>query len=318
MSDHSGHIQGKHMRTPNKRNIIISIVLNFVITIAEFIGGILSNSLALLSDALHNLSDTFAIFISYIALIVGEKGSTKKNTFGYKRIEILAALLNAVVLIVISLYLFYEGYQRFLEPEPVKGSTMLMVATIGLVANLVSVILLHRDSKSSLNIKAAFIHLMGDTFSSVGVIVASLLIYFYNLYWVDPLLTFIIGIFILRSTYGILKETIEILMQATPDEIDIRQIKDHVEQNSPIENIHHIHVWRLSDNQVHFECHADLSRNYTIEQADKIRKELEKMLKEHFHIDHVTIQMEYHACDDKSPIVSPNHSNSPDSPKNDL
>lgn len=318
MSDHSPHIQGKHIRTPNKRNIIISIVLNFAITIAEFIGGILSNSLALLSDALHNLSDTFAIFISYIALIVGEKGYTKKNTFGYKRVEILAALLNAVVLIVISLYLFYEAYQRFIEPEPVKGSTMLIVATIGLVANLVSVILLHRDSKKSLNIKAAFIHLIGDTLSSVGVIIASLLIYFYGIFWVDPLLTLIIGIFILRSTYGILKETIEILMQATPDEIDIRQIQEHLERNSRVENIHHIHVWRLSDNQVHFECHADLSRNYSIEQADEIRKELEKMLKTHFQIDHITIQMEYHACNDKSPIVNPNQPNPSDSPKNDL
>ena len=319
MSGHSNHIQDKQTHTPNKRNIVISIVLNFAITVAEFIGGILSNSLALLSDALHNLSDTFAIFISYIAMIVGDKGSTRKNTFGYKRIEILAALLNAIILIVISFYLFYEAYQRFLEPEPVKGNTMLIVAAIGLIANLVSVLLLHRDSRSSLNIKAAFIHLIGDTLSSVGVIIASLLIYFYGLYWVDPLLTFIIGIFILRGTYGILKETIEILMQATPGEIDIRQIKDQLEQDDRVENIHHIHIWRLSDNQVHFECHADLSHNYTMQQADALRRELEKLLNERFQIDHITIQMEYHACDDKSPIVSPTQSNSSDdSPKNDL
>ncbi|MBS3808019.1 MAG: cation transporter [Bacteroidales bacterium] len=319
MSGHSKHIEDKQIHTPNKRNIVISIVLNFAITVAEFIGGILSNSLALLSDALHNLSDTFAIFISYIAMIVGEKGSTRKNTFGYKRIEILAALLNAIILIVISFYLFYEAYQRFLEPEPVKGNTMLVVAVIGLIANLISVLLLHRDSRSSLNIKAAFIHLIGDTLSSVGVIIASLLIYFYGLYWVDPLLTFIIGIFILRGTYGILKETIEILMQATPGEIDIRQIKNQLEQDDRVENIHHIHIWRLSDNQVHFECHADLSHNYTMQQADALRKELEKLLNERFQINHITIQMEYHACDDKSPIVSPTQSNSSDdSPKNDL
>jgi len=311
-------MSGKPIRTPNKRNIIISIVLNFVITVAEFIGGILSNSLALLSDALHNLSDTFAIFISYIAIIVGEKGSTRKNTFGYKRIEILAALLNAIILIVISFYLFYEAYHRFLEPEPVKGNTMLIVAAIGLIANLVSVILLHRDSRSSLNIKAAFIHLIGDTLSSVGVIAASLLIYFYRLYWVDPLLTIIIGIFILRGTYSILKETIEILMQATPGDIDIRQVKKQLEQDERVENIHHIHVWRLSDNQVHFECHADLSQNYTMQEADEIRQELAKILHDGFQIDHITIQMEYHACDDKSAIVNPYHSGSSDSPKNDL
>jgi len=290
------------VRTPNKRNIIISIVLNFLITVAEFIGGILSNSLALLSDALHNLSDTFAIFISYVAMVVGEKGSNRKNTFGYKRIEILAALLNAVVLVVISLYLFYEAYQRFMEPEPVEGLTMLVVAFVGLLANLVSVLLLNRDSKNNLNIKAAFIHLLGDTLSSVGVIIASLLIYFYGLYWVDPLLTFIIGVFILRGTYGILKETVEILMQASPGNINIARIKQQLEDHPKIENIHHIHVWRLSDHQVHFECHADLTGNYQIREADLIRKELEKILKEDFGIDHVTMQMERHTCMDKSPI----------------
>jgi cobalt-zinc-cadmium efflux system protein len=290
------------VRTPNKRNIIISIVLNFLITVAEFIGGILSNSLALLSDALHNLSDTFAIFISYVAMVVGEKGSNRKNTFGYKRIEILAALLNAVVLVVISLYLFYEAYQRFMEPEPVEGLTMLVVAFVGLLANLVSVLLLNRDSKNNLNIKAAFIHLLGDTLSSVGVIIASLLIYFYGLYWADPLLTFIIGVFILRGTYGILKETVEILMQASPGNINIARIKQQLEDHPKIENIHHIHVWRLSDHQVHFECHADLTGNYQIHEADLIREELEKILKEDFGIDHVTMQMERHTCKDKSPI----------------
>lgn len=316
MSHQQPHIRDPQFRTPNKTNIIISILLNFVITIAEFIGGILSNSLALLSDALHNLSDTFAIFISYLALIVGKKGSTRKNTFGYKRVEILAALLNAVILVVISLYLFYEAYQRLMAPEPVKGKTMLIVATIGLIANLVSVILLNRDSKNSLNIKAAFIHLLGDTLSSVGVIVASLLIYFYDLYWVDPLLTFIIGLFILYGTYGILKETIEILMQATPSDISIRQVKSELEQDSRVENIHHIHIWRLSDHQVHFECHADLARNFSMEEADSIRRDLEQRLLDNFRINHITIQMEYHTCQDKSPIASQKSSSSP--PKNDL
>jgi cobalt-zinc-cadmium efflux system protein len=302
MQHHHRHTIKPGTRGPSKRNLIISIVLNFIITVAEFIGGILSNSLALLSDALHNLSDTIAIFISYVAIIVGEKGSNKKNTFGYKRVEILAALLNAVVLVVISLYLFYEAYQRLMDPEPVKGNTMMIVAVIGLLANLVSVLLLNRDSKSSLNIKAAFIHLLGDTLSSVGVILASVLILFYDLYWVDPLLTFIIGVFILRGTYGILKETVEILMQASPGDLDINRIKMELETHPKVGNIHHIHVWRLSDNQVHFECHADLSHNYPIQQADCIRNDLEKTLEEKFGIDHITIQMEYHACSDKSPI----------------
>ena len=294
-------------KSPSKRNVIISIFLNLIITIAEFAGGILSNSLALMSDALHNLSDTFSIFISYVALIIGKKGSTKKNTFGYKRIEILAALLNAVILIVISLYLFYEAYHRLINPEPIQGKMMFIVAVIGLLANLLSVFLLHRDSAKNLNIKAAYLHLLGDTLSSVGVIVASLLIFYLDIYWIDPLLTFLIGIFILRATYGVLKETVEILMQSTPEYLNINEIKRRLESHTKIENIHHIHIWRLSDNQVHFECHADVSNNYSMQEANEIRKELEVELKQTFNIHHVTIQMEYHTCRDKRTIVSSNN-----------
>ncbi|MGM0531963.1 MAG: cation diffusion facilitator family transporter [Bacteroidota bacterium] len=292
--------------SPKKRNVVISIFLNLIITIVEFAGGILSNSLALISDALHNLSDTFSIFISYMALIIGKKGSTPKNTFGYKRIEILAALLNAIILIVISIYLFYEAYHRLTEPEPIQGEMMLIVAVIGLLANLISVFLLHGDSVKSLNIKAAYLHLLGDTLSSAGVIVASLLILYLDIYWIDPLLTFIIGVFILRATYGVLKETVEILMQATPEYLDINEIKHNLESHPKVENIHHIHVWRLSDNQVHLECHADVSNNYSMQEADEIRKDLESKLKHSFNIHHVTIQMEYHTCRDKRIIVSGN------------
>ncbi|MFO8235201.1 MAG: cation diffusion facilitator family transporter [Bacteroidales bacterium] len=294
----------RHTNPPKKRYLLISIILNFGITIAEFIGGVLSNSLALLSDALHNLSDAFALLISYFALIVSKRNSTSKNTFGYKRIEILAALLNATILIVISIYLFYEAYERLLNPQPIKGMLMFIVAGIGLIANVVSVLLLHRGSKSSLNIKAAYFHLLGDTISSVGVIVASLIIYFTQLYWIDSLLTFLIGIYILYGTYGILKETIEILMQASPSGINIKDVQNKLEEHPQVENIHHIHIWRLSDQQVHFECHADVDKNYSIQETDKIRKELSDILRDSFDIHHITIQMEHHTCDDKEVIVS--------------
>ncbi len=177
-----------HHIEPNKTNLLFSVLLNAGITLAEFIGGILSNSLALISDAVHNLSDTMAIVISYVAMLIGKKDSTSKNTFGFKRIEILAALFNAVVLIVISVYLFFEAYKRFLNPEPIQGKIMFIVATIGLLGNLVSVLLLHKDSSHNLNVKAAYLHLVGDTLSSIGVIIGSVLIYFWNIYWIDPLL----------------------------------------------------------------------------------------------------------------------------------
>jgi len=296
-----GH--GKHIQETNKRNVLIGVVLNFVITIAEFIGGILSNSLSLLSDALHNLSDAIALLISYLAIVVGKRGTTRKNTFGYKRIEILAALLNGIILVAVSIYLFYEAYERLLNPEPIKGRIMFIVAGIGFLANIITVFLLHRDKQNNLNIKAAYLHLIGDTLSSVGVIIASVLIYYFEIYWIDPALTFIIGIYILWGTYGILKETIEILMQSSPGNLDIKKIKKQLEAHDKVENIHHIHVWSLSDTEIHFECHADVDDNYSIHETDTIRQELSQILRRNFNIQHITIQMEYHSCDDKSMIA---------------
>lgn len=292
-----------HYNEPNKNNLLISIVLNAVITIAEFIGGIFSNSLALISDAAHNLSDTMALIISYIAMIIGKKDSTSKNTFGYKRIEILAALFNAVVLIVISIYLFYEAYKRFITPEPIKGKTMLIVATIGLLGNLISVILLHKDSNKNLNIKAAYMHLIGDTLSSVGVIIGAILIYFWNIYWIDPLITIIIGLVIIKATWSILKETIDILMQASPAGLNLEEIQKELEKHSEIKNIHHIHAWSLSDNIIHFQCHADVNNNLPICDIDKIRIELEDTLHNKFGISHITIQMELDTCTQKTALV---------------
>jgi len=291
-----------HHSEPNKKNLLISVFLNAAITIAEFVGGVLSNSLALISDAVHNLSDTLAIIISYIAMLAGKKESNVKKTFGYKRVEILAALFNAVVLVAISLYLFYEAYQRFLNPEPIGTKLMFIVATIGLAGNLISVLLLHKDSSHNLNVKAAYLHLLGDTLSSVGVIIGSVLIYFYNIIWIDPLLTVIIGLFIIRGTWGIIKETIEILMQASPGNIDIPKIKKHLDSHPEIKNVHHIHSWRLSDNIIHFQCHAELINNLTIEQADQVRIDLENILHKNFGIDHITIQIESDSCTEKSTI----------------
>ena len=287
-----------HHHEPNKKNLLISVLLNASITLAEFVGGILSNSLALLSDAVHNLSDTMAIVISYLAMLIGKKDSTSKNTFGFKRIEILAALFNAVVLIVISIYLFYEAY----KPEPIQGKLMFIVASIGLAGNLISVLLLHKDSGHNLNIKAAYLHLIGDTLSSVGVIIGSILIYFWNIYWIDPLLTILIGVVIIKATWGILKETIEILMQASPAELNLKEIKIELEKHPEILDIHHVHAWRLSDSIIHFQCHADVNKNLPIKEIDKIRIDLENILHNQFKIDHITIQMELDTCSEKSTI----------------
>lgn len=286
------------------RNLLISTLLNFGITLVEVIGGLLSNSLALLSDALHNLGDALAILIAYLANLVSKKDYSQKKTFGYKRIEILAALFNAVVLAVIIVYLFIEAYHRLRDPQPIKGMIMFVVAVSGLAANLVSVLLLHRHSRQSLNIRSAYLHLIGDTVSSVAVIITALLVYFFEIYWVDPLVTFLLGLYLLKETYSVLRESVDILMQSTPSGLDLNAVKKAVESIPGIDNIHHVHVWNLNDQEIHFECHVDLSEDMRVSETDMILENMQSVLLNKFGIVHVTVQYGYNCCDDKSMIQS--------------
>ncbi len=296
-----GHHNHDHSEI-NEKNLLFATILNFTIAFAEIIGGLLSNSLALLSDALHNLSDAIALLIAYVAHKIGKRKSNLRKTFGYKRIEIIVALFNAVVLIAISFVLFYEAIHRFFEPAPIKGELMLIVASIGFLANLISVFILKKDSHKNLNMKAAYLHLLGDTLSSVAVIVGGILIVFYKIYWVDPLITFLIGIYILKESYVILKQAANILMQSTPDSIDLIDIKSEIEKIPEVQNIHHVHAWNLTDTNIHFESHVDLKSDLKVSDAQKVRDEIEHLLASKYQINHFTIQFEYGCCDDKELI----------------
>jgi cobalt-zinc-cadmium efflux system protein len=301
-SHHNHPRHGDHSHNTTERNLIFSVLLNLLVTIAEVAGGLLSNSLALISDALHNLGDTSAIFIAYLANLISKKDGTHRKTFGYKRVEILAALFNAIILVVIILYLFSEAWHRLRNPEPIKGLIMLVVAVIGLLANLISVVLLRKHAPKSINIRAAYLHLIGDTFSSIIVIITAILIYFLDTFWIDPLVTFILGIYLLWETYRILKEAVDILMQATPHGLDLTLVKKSLETIPAIDNIHHVHAWNLSDKDIHFECHVDLKSDIRISEAENIKQAILKILQEKFHINHVTIQYEYNCCEDKNMI----------------
>jgi len=296
MDNHDHHIPVRGNR------LLASALLNFIISIAEIIGGLLSNSLSLISDALHNLSDGIAIFIAWMANVVSKRPSNAKRTFGYKRIEILAAFFNALILIAVSVYLFYESVQRIIEPEPVKGMLMLIVAFIGLIANLIAVLLLRFDSKRNINVKAAYLHLIGDTLTSVAVITGGILIYFLDIYWIDPIITILIGLYIIKQTWAILRQTIDILMQGSPAGMDLEMIRQDLEKIPEIANIHHVHIWNMDDQSVHFECHVDLKENSRISETESIYLNIEKLLKERHHISHLTIQFEYQRCDDKNMI----------------
>ena len=304
-SHHPGHHHADDSHI-TERNLLASTLLNLSITVAEVIGGLVSNSLALLSDALHNLGDTVAIFIAYVAGLISKKEHTRQKTFGYKRVEILAALFNAVVLAVIIIYLFIEAWHRLSNPQPIKGLLMLIVAVVGFLANLLSVLLLKKLSGNSINIRAAYLHLIGDTVSSAIVIITAVLIYFFEIYWIDPLVTFLLGIYLLKETYSILREAVDILMQATPHSLDLNEVKSALESIHGIDNIHHVHAWNLSDQDIHFECHVDLESDIRISETENIKESIHELLLHNFDITHVTIQYEYNCCDDKNMIHSHN------------
>jgi cobalt-zinc-cadmium efflux system protein len=299
MNPHVSHHQAGNIKG---NRLLASTILNLIISIAEISGGLISNSLSLISDALHNLSDGLAIFIAWIANRISKRPSNSKRTFGYKRIEILAAFFNALILIAISLYLFYEAILRIIAPEPVKGLIMIIVALIGLLANLAAVLLLRRDAKKNINIKAAYLHLFGDTLSSFSVIFGGVLIYVFDLFWLDPIITILIGVYIIKETWTILKQTIDILMQGSPSGLDLNLIRLDLEQIPEIANIHHVHIWNLDDQSVHFECHVALIENSRISETDSIYYQIEKVLKEKHLISHLTIQFEHQLCDDKDMI----------------
>ncbi|MGQ9664839.1 MAG: cation diffusion facilitator family transporter [bacterium] len=294
-----GHI---HHRIVNTRILFIVVFLNLLITIAEVIGGLLANSLALLSDALHNFSDSLALLTSYIALRLGQRQSTVKMTFGYKRAEILTAFFNSSLLIVIIFFLFKEAVSRFSNPREINSVLMATIAMIGLVANMISVLLLKKDAHHNLNIKSAYLHLVADALSSVAVVVASILIKLFNFFLLDPLLTLVIGIYILRESYFIVRDTIKILMQSTPPDIDLMEIKSAVEKIPEVHNVHHIHIWQMTDKEIHFEGHIDVCEDYRTSEVASIIKKIEKLLAEKFNISHITIQVEFGTCTDKEII----------------
>ena len=277
--------------------LAVTIMLNFIITIAEIIGGLISGSLSLISDALHNFSDGIAVIISYIAIRLNRRPKDAKFTFGYKRAEIIAAVFNASVLIGISLYLFFEAYNRFNNPEHVEGGLMTIVASIGLAANVIGTLLLKSGSKDNINIRAAYLHLLSDAVSSVGVIIGGIFIYFYNVYWIDPLLTVVISLYIIKESYVIVKEATEILMMAAPGGISLNKIDELINYIDEIESIHHVHFWKVNEHDLHFEAHVKVEDMY-VSKTELILEKVEKLLHDEFEIGHVTLQFECSRCKD--------------------
>lgn len=295
--DHGHHHHAIDKDLPTYK-LWISILLNLVITLAQFIGGLVSNSLALLSDAAHNLNDTLSLGIALYARKIGQKKADSANTFGYKRAEIIGAFINLITLIIIALVLIKEGIERFMDPVSIDGSIMLWVAVIGLLGNVVTAILLHSQRKENLNMKSAYLHILSDAFSSVGVILGGWLILYYQWYWVDSVLTIAIGIYILFHSYHMLRESIDILMEATPGHISLPELENGLKKIDLVEDIHHLHIWNLNESQTLLECHVriDESNMHCIE---RIKKAIKDFLSASYNIHHSTLEFEWLPCADK-------------------
>jgi cobalt-zinc-cadmium efflux system protein len=279
------------------QNFLIVTVLNLLITIVEIIGGIISGSLALLSDAFHNLGDSFSIVLGYVAQLIAHRPESKHRTYGYRRAEILSAFLNALFLIVISIFLIVEAAKRFAHPQPVNGEIMLMVAVVGLVANFASAYLLHRGSKDSLNVKATYLHVLSDALSSLAVIIGGFILMFVDLPWLDPVLTIGVSLYVASEAWPIIRQTVGILMQSSPD-LDFKSIDHDLMQIEGVNDVHHIHAWQIDEHRIIFSAHISCD-NLQLCELGKIYDQINDVLQKKYGIAHVTIQAECDRGDDK-------------------
>ncbi|WP_408006267.1 cation diffusion facilitator family transporter [Pseudalkalibacillus sp. A8] len=280
-----------HDHQANKKALRISFLLICVFMIVELIGGLITNSLALLSDAGHMFSDAASLGLSFLAIHFGSKQPSPNKTFGYKRFEILAAFINGIALIVISFIIIYEAYHRFVNPPAVAGYGMLTIAIIGLLINLiVANILLKGDTSGNLNVKSAFLHVIGDLLGSVGAIIAAIFIISLGWGYADPIASIVVAVLILISGWRVTKEAIHVLMEGTPGHIDIGEIKSSLCTLPSIQNVHDLHVWSITSGFTALSCHI------TIDKETDHQEILEKAsdhLKDVFHINHTTVQIEY-------------------------
>jgi len=300
--DHSHHHSHSHKHSKD-RNLFISILLNIVITAAQVVGGLISGSLSLLSDALHNFSDVISLLVSYIASKLAKQKASIHRTFGYKRAEILAAFINASTLVIVAILLIIEAIERFQNPQEIESSLVIWLSLIAIIANGLSVLLLKKDSVNNINIKSAYVHLLTDMMASVAVLIGGLLMKFYQMFWVDSMLTLLIALYLIWVGYKLLKTSTKILMLFTPENIDIKKVVRLVNNMPKVNRLHHVHIWGLNDDEFHLEAHLAFSEDISLSEFDAVLYEIETLLKEEFQINHVTIQPEFNKKDPKEIIV---------------
>ncbi|MDT0606287.1 cation diffusion facilitator family transporter [Croceitalea rosinachiae] len=301
-SHHHHHSHG-HNHDLKGRNLGISIFLNIIITAAQVIGGLVSGSLALLSDALHNFSDVLSLVISYVANWLSKKKASTNKTFGYKRAEIIAAFVNAATLMVVAVFLIIEAVKRFYNPEEIGSDLVIWLSVIAILGNGFSVLLIRKDADINMNMKSAYLHLLTDMMASIAVLIGGVLMKFYEIYWIDPLLTLLIALYLIYMGYDLLKESTKVLMLFTPKSIAVQEIVNVISEIKLIKNVHHVHIWQLNEEEIHLEAHIDFKEDIKLSEFDVILEQIEEHVYYEFGINHVNIQPEYGKCDSKKIIV---------------
>jgi cobalt-zinc-cadmium efflux system protein len=302
-----GHHHSHHEEHRNgKKNLTLALFITGSWFVIELVGGLYANSLALLADAAHMLTDLAALGLSLFALKISARPATHSKTFGYLRAEILAALANGIFLILIAIYIFYESYQRFWAPPEVKSVPMLSVAVTGLVANLVTAALLFRSRNENLNIRGAFLHVLGDTLGSLGAIIAGILIMVRQWYLADPIVSTVVGALVLYGSWELVAESVDVLLEGTPRHLHVPSILTDLGALSGVVSVHDMHVWSITSGMVAMSCHLVLREN---EDASHVLAESSRMMREKYGIEHTTIQIEFENRHPGDTVIWPHSSN---------
>jgi cobalt-zinc-cadmium efflux system protein len=291
--EHHHHVSGK--------NLGWSILLNVAITVAEAVGGMISGSMALLSDATHNFSDVISLVVSYIANKLTKRKATENQTYGFKRSEIVAAFINSGTLMVLAIFIFYGGMQRLFDPVEIASGWVIWLALASIAVNGLSVLFIRHDAQHNMNIKSAYLHLFSDMLTSIAVLIGGLVMKYLHWYWIDSVFSVAIALYLIYTSWHIFKSTLQIIMQFTPSNIEVKNIAQSIETIPQVKNIHHVHIWQINEHDIMFEAHIDLMEDIKITEFEPILLTIKEILAQ-FEIKHITIQPEFSVSDKKQLI----------------
>ncbi|SFM97208.1 cation diffusion facilitator family transporter [Thermodesulforhabdus norvegica] len=310
---HGGHHVSTDEATRNKKRLLVAMFINLVIPVLQIAGGLYAGSMALVADATHNLSDFASLIISYVALIIASRGASATHTFGFKRAEVLAACANVILLLLACTFIVKEAFERFMQGGVVLGSLVIWLALLGIVGNGLSAWILSRGAEGNINIRGAFLHMVADMLTSVGVLIVGLTITIRPWFWLDPLISLVIVIFILRNCWQILKESIQVLMDAVPLHIDLKEVKRAIENVPGVISAHYLHAWSISPGVTAFSCHVVVP-DTRISELRETKERIENMLASRFAINHPVLQFEAEECGNGSLLCELSCTSAPGNP----